>query len=379
MADTATAVETAVSAAFEAPTESAPPVAVRRDEVREQILQQEWKDDDALREERLAAEQPEAPAAPDGVASEPAPSASPDVSDADPTGEPPAASVITDASGRIVVRAPDGKFAAAPEVKLEFAIGEKTYLKSPAELVRMARDGVAGQQYYQEVQQYRQQVPALVQQYEAMQQELEAQRALSLEMLHDEAAYLRRRDEWSQLNTPEARLARIEQERQEELQQRLQTEQQSRAQQEQARQQQLVATYYLEELKPIQDELLDQYPEVPLEAKMGRMAIDTLPMMEHGVIPPNRLPEYKAYLAGPFRQWVQSEAAKIRGMTEAQQQQLQHAQRQAQQQAQRAVQTVGRQLAPTGRAGVDTPPPAPKPRNREEAKAMIINRPWQDG
>lgn len=373
MTDTAAAVETAVSAAFEAPTESAPAPVVRREDVREQIMSADWKDDSELAAERVAVAPDEGDETGDG-----APNAGEALPDADPTGEPPAEAVIGEGANRVVVRTTDGKFASAPDVKLEFAVGDKTYLKSPAELVRMAKDGVAGQQYYQEVQQFREQVPQLLEQYQTMQQELEAQRALTLEILNDETAYLQRRDEWSQLNTPESRLARLEQERQQELEQRLQYEQQSRAQQEQARQQQLVMAYYQQELKPVQDELFEQFPDVPLEAKMGRIAIDTLPMMEHGVIPPHRLPEYKAYLAGPFRQWVQAEAARFRGMTAAQQQQVQHAQRQAQQQAQRAVQTVGRQLAPTGRAGADVPPPAPKPRNREEAKAMIISRPWQE-
>ena len=372
MSDTAAAVETAVSAAFDAPTDAAPAPVVRREDVREQIMSAEWKDDTQLAAEKGAVtpgdsdETGAALFAPNNASS-----SGNALPDADATGEPPAEAVIGEGANRVVVRTADGKFAVAPDVKLEFAVGDKIYLKNPAELVRMAKDGVAGQQYYQEVQQFRQQVPQLLEQYQTMTQELEAQRALTLEMLNDETAYLQRRDEWSNLNTPEARLARMEQERQQEVEQRLHQEQQSRAQHEQARQQQLVAMYYEQELKPIQDELLDSYPDVPLEAKMGRMAIDTLPMMEHGVIPPHRLPEYKAYLAGPFRQWVHSEAARFAGMSASQQ-------RQAQQQAQRVVQSVGRQLAPTGRAGADVPPPAPKPRNREEAKAMIINRPWQE-
>ena len=59
--------------------------------------------------------------------------------------------------------------------------------------------------------------------------------------------------------------------------------------------------YYTQEVKPVQDELLTQFPQVALEAKMGRIALDTASLLVNGIIPPERLPEYKAYLDGPFR------------------------------------------------------------------------------
>jgi hypothetical protein len=210
-----------------------------------------------------------------------------------------------------------------------------------------------------------------VQQFEAMQAELEAQRALNLEILNDESAYLERRDQWSQLNAPEARLARMEQQQQQEYAQR-------RASEEQARTVGVITQYFEQNIKPVQEEILDGFPQVSLEAKLGRISIDTAPLMQNGVIPPQRLPEYAQYLAGPFRQWLQAEAAKVDQISAQREQQQQQQVRQQQQRAQQLVQQVGRQMAPTGRAGADVPPPAPKPRTREEAKAMIIGRPWQD-
>lgn len=365
MENTAEAVGAAVEAAF-APTESAAPEIVRRDEVREKILGAEWKDESAIVAERTGepSTEPGAESAPpqgeEATAGE---------ANADPDAPPPE-SVIEEHGNRIVVRTGDGKFAPAPDVKLEFAVGDKVYLKSPAELVRMARDGVAGQQFRQEVQQYREQVPQLVQQFEAMQSELEAQRALNLELLNDEMAYQQRREQWEQLNSPQERLRRMEQQQEEEYQQRL-------YQQQALQQQQQVAAFYQQELKPVQDAVLGNFPQVSLEAKLGRISIDTMPLLRNGVIPPERLPEYKAYLDGPFRDWVQSEAARIDSENAKRRSELE-AQLQVQRaKAQAAVQSVGRQLAPTGRTGPDTPPPPPKPRNREEAKALIINRAWQ--
>jgi len=362
MSDTAGAVETAVNEAFApTPTETAPAI-VRREDVREQLLNAEWKEDAELNAPEAAEPAaPETPSPDAPRAEEPTPE----------SGDPPPEAVIGEGGNRVVVRAADGKFAAAPDVKLEFQVGDKTYLKNPSELVRMAKDGVAGQQFYQEVQQFRTQVPQLLQQYQTVQQELEAQRALNLEILNDEQAYLQRRDEWAHLNAPEQRLRRYEEQRQQEMQSQ-------QAAQEAAQRQQIVRQYYEQELMPVQEEVLNNFPQVTLEAKLGRISLDTAPLMQNGVIPPHRLPEYKAYLAGPFRDWVQSEAARVAQAQAAAQAQLNQSIRQGQQKAQQVVQSVGKQLAPTGRAGPDTPPPAPKPRNREEAKMAIINRSWQE-
>lgn len=167
------------------------------------------------------------------------------------------------------------------------------------------------------------------------------------------------------------RLRRMEEQQQQEHQQR-------QAAQEAAQRHQVVLRYYEQELKPVQDEILGNYPEVSLEAKLGRISIDTAALMQNGVIPPHRLPEYKAYLAGPFREWVKTEAAKVSQAQAQRQAQLKQTIRQGQAQAQQVVQSVGKQLAPNGRAAPDAPPAPRKPRNREEAKAMIISRAWQE-
>jgi hypothetical protein len=371
MSETATAVESAVTAAFESPTEAPAPAITRREEVREQIASTEWKDESTLLAER---QDPSVSATTDAEGAEPA-SGEPATPEADASGgegaEPPPEAVIGEGGNRIVVRTADGKYAAAPDVKLEFQVGDKVYLKSPSELVRMARDGVAGQQFRQEVQQYREQVPQIVQRFEALQQELEAQRALNLEILNDEQAYLRRQEEWQLLNSPQERLRRMEEQQYTELAER-------RAAQEAAQRTQIVQQYYLQEIQPVQDDVVNGYAQVSMEAKLGRISIDTMPLVVNGVIPPERLPEYKAYLAGPFREWVKAEAARIDQMTAQQRAELQASIKQERQKAQQVVQSVGRQLAPNGKAAPDAPPPPRRPRNREEAKALIIGRTWQE-
>lgn len=366
MSETAAAVEAAVTQAFDAPTETSAPAIIRREDVREQIANTEWKEESDLSAPSTAQG--------DGVQdSLDAPQTLESTPEGDASGatEPPPEAVIGEGGNRIVVRTADGKFAAAPDVKLEFQVGDKMYMKSPAELVRMARDGVAGQQYRQEVQQFREQVPQLMQQFQSMQAELEAQRALNLEILNDEQAYLRRQEEWNLLNSPQERLRRIEEEQQQQLVQ-------SRAAAQAAQQQQVVTQYFLQELKPVQDEVMEGFPQVSIEAKLGKLTMDTLPLMRNGVIPPERLPEYRAYLAGPFKDWVQSEAARVDQMTAKQRADLQASITQERQKAQRVVQSVGRQLAPNGSSAPDAPPAPRKPRNREEARAMIVNRPWTD-
>ena len=360
-----TAVDAVVAEAIGTPTEAAPTI-VRRDEVREQILNTEWQED------APEGEQPTDDAPPADSTTANAPSADEGAeANADAPAEPPAEAVIGEGHTRIVVRSADGKFTPAPDVKLEFQVGDKTYLKSPAELVRMARDGVAGQAYVQKAREYEQTLPVYQQQLQEMQQQLEYQAALNRELLEDESAYYERRSQWQEMNSPEARLARYEQ-------QRLQEAEAQRAQQEVAQRTQVVQAYYVREIQPVQSELLQSYPQVSIETKLGRISMDTAALMQNGVIPPHRLPEYKAYLDGPFREWVQAEAARVEAVNRQRDAQLKQTIRQGQQKAQQVVQSVGRQLAPNGRPGADAPPPAPKPRNREEAKMAIISRPWQE-
>lgn len=384
MSDTAVDAVVTEALTIEAPAAEAPPAPapVRREEVRERILSSAWKDEQALLAERASSPAESVRAttgsegAEDGAEMGDAQfrddaTPTPDGTASPPSDEPPPEAVIGEGGNRVVVRTADGKYAPAPDVKLEFQVGEKVYLKSPAELVRMARDGVAGQQFRQEVQQYREQVPQMVQRFEALQQELEAQRALNLEILNDEQAYLRRQEEWQLLNSPQERLRRMEEQQQAELVNR-------RAAAEAAQRTQIVQQYYVQEIQPIQDEVVNGYAEVSMEAKLGRISIDTMPLMVNGVIPPERLPEYKAYLAGPFRDWVKTEAAKVSRAIASQNAQLKQTIRQGQVQAQQVVQSVGKQLAPNGRAAPDAPPAPRKPRNREEAKALIIGRAWQE-
>ena len=363
MSDTVDAV---VAEAIGTPTEAPAPAIVRREDVREQILNTEWQED------APSGDQPteNAPPADSTIAHAPSSDEGAEAH-ANAPAEPPAEAVIGEGATRVVVRSADGKFTPAPDVKLEFQVGDKTYLKSPAELVRMARDGVAGQSYVQKAREYEQQLPLYQQQLQEMQQQLEYQAALNRELLDDESAYYERRSQWQEMNSPEARLARYEQER-------VQHAEVQRAQQEQAQRTQVVQAYYTQEIQPVQQELLQNFPQVSMEAKLGRISMDTMPLLQNGVVPPHRLPEYKAYLDGPFRQWVQEVAARVDAVNKQREAQLQQTIRQGQQKAQQVVQSVGRQLAPNGRPGADTPPPSPKPRNREEAKMAIISRPWQD-
>jgi hypothetical protein len=362
MSETAVAVEAVVEEAFSPPTEVAPQI-VRREDVREQIMNGPVE---------LDGEVVEAGTDDAGVTidtdSGSETEQNEDSTDAElDSSEPPPEAVIGEGGNRVVVRTPDGKFAPAPEVKLEFQVGDKTYLKSPAELVRMARDGVAGQQFAQEVKQYREHLPVVAQRIESLERELEAQAALNRELLEDESSYYERRQQWERMNSPEERLRQIESEREQQLLQQ-------RASYETAQRQQAIASYYMQEIKPVQDTVLNGFPQVSMEAKMGRIAIDTAPLLVNGVIPPQRLPELKAYLAGPFRDWVQSEAARVDQKMASLAAQVDQSRKKAQQ----AVQSVGRQLAPNGRPAPDAAPPPRKPRTREEAKQMILNRPWQE-
>lgn len=308
----------------------------------------------------------EAPATADGTATAPAP---------EPTGE------ITIEEDGITLRAErnaDGTFKTKldPTQKLDLEFKDKQtgeirkYTKTLPEVLRLAKDGVALQakiqEYTPEIQFYREKAPVWERQFTDMQQQLDDMAALNTELLTaDEHVVVQRRDEFAKRNSPQARLERLEQEKQA----REAAERQTSTRREVAeRARSFIQTRLSSALQTAKDAGLDG------DAVAGKIALATTPLTVNGVVPPENWHKVEQYINGPFKDWVTSEAARKRAADEAAslaRKQTEDAQRRAQQ----VVNDAGRAMAPIGKAAPDAPAALPKPKNTQEAMHRLINRP----
>jgi hypothetical protein len=205
------------------------------------------------------------------------------------------------------IRGADGQFKSTPsshDDKIEVAIRMpdgtvKSYDKTMPELVRMARDGVAGQRHAQEL-------AALKPQYDAKMAEvtasLNAQIALNRSILEDENEYVRRAQQYAEQSSPEVQLA--------ELTKRVQqSEEQNRRASESARLTQEMTAFHTQSVEPDVNRALQA--NIPLRDVVGEIALNT----DHLKGPDGRIPKehwaaYATYLQGPFRTWAAQEAAR---------------------------------------------------------------------
>lgn len=267
-----------------------------------------------------------------------------------------------------------GQWKASPTDVVEVAIRDhngdvKTYEKTIPELVRMARDGVKGQQLVPEVKYYRDNVGMWKQNAERLQTELNAQMQLNREMLGSEETYLERREQFAQEMTPDKRAERL----QAQINERNAQDAQKRAQDTLAAQ---VNGFYQTRIQPVVNEALKALPP---EMVIGRINADTLGMMVNGVIPPQHWPQYEAYVRGPFAQWAKAEGAKwatAASTREASAKTVSDAQKAAQ----KAKQEQARTMQPIGRTAQNataTEPAAklPPPKNKREALDRLVSRP----
>lgn len=300
-------------------------------------------------------------------------------------GTPPVmVSAITadEPEGEVVLRARDpktGQFSDMDQTRTyELSIRDKqtgetkVYNKTLPDLMRLAKDGVAMQKSHGELKYYRENLPAWQETHQQTEQRAQSLEALALELLTaDEATVIARREAYASEQTPEKQLAR----RQAELDAReARLTQDTQRRQQTARQQQVMqqATALASSVGPIVDEARSL---VGAEAAAGKLALDTAHLMVNGQIPPERFPQFKAYVEGPYRAWAQGEAAKRSTVQQLQTQtqaELEAAQR-TRQQAQLAARSVGSATRPTGGMASNAPAPQGKPKNMNDAIARIVS------
>lgn len=242
-----------------------------------------------------------------------------------------------------------------------------TYAKSPQELARMARDGIAGQRHFQRLQQIeREVIPQITRERDMIREQFEAQVALNREILGDEERYLARREQYLEDTGPDKRLARLEAQ--------LNEERTNNQRAEQARQRTFEANrFYETRIQPVVSQAI---ATLSPELVLGRMNLDTAHLMVNGVVPPARWNELEAYVRGPFTDWVrksQPAAAPQNGNGHASGSTATTAAKQKTDQ--RAVNQAARAMQPVGAAGTESAKPLPPPKNRQEALERILARP----
>jgi len=284
-----------------------------------------------------------------------------------PSDQPPPQFEVPDGS-TFRVKGADGKYTNLPEnvghIEIEMRTKDgqsKTYVKSLPELVSMARRGIGSEQVIERTRAEAEAVKADAEQALTLNQSFTE---LMHEVFADESgeAWQRRREEFLQLTSPEARAERAETA----LQQRDRLDRE-------AKQQHAAQTWYATEVEPAIAQAWKSSPDVSDEAKVGKLNILTNHLLENGVVPPSRRGEFAEIVAGPFNEWVQQEQARFVGFRTATQREQQAAVA-AKRAAQDAVNQAGRAMAPVGRAAPDVPVRA-KPKNINEALDYVIRGP----
>lgn len=314
--------------------------------------------------DELPGDLPEAPAEPAAVA-EPAPVAEPVAA---PTTEPVAAEPFTPIT-KFTLHDDQGEFEIPENVKLTFNAGGKEYKGLRIdEVVRMAQQAPMAVKHQQEAEQLKpiaEQAQAIAQAHQQALQELQRNNALYEELLSNPALYQEAATRYQALNTPDQRIARLEEQRAAERQQYQQNIQQTQLQQTIT----AAANYTASRIAPSVESLTTQYPQVDASDVMDRFNTLTAPLLESGPngkpwVPPHRLQELETTVLPQLTEWTKARAAKATQASAAATQQIaqQATQASAQvKQAQLAAQLAQRQLVrPLTPAG--TPPAADTPR-----------------
>lgn len=252
--------------------------------------------------------------------------------------------------------------------KIELEVNGKKYVKDFAGVARLAVDGIANQQHANENRQIKTQViPRYESQISTLQEQLDTMVALNREILADEGRYAERRQEFQRLNSPEERAVRAERAL---VDERTSREQQTTSQR--------VAEYYSTNILPALHDVLAGAATVTDEEALGRIALDTRDWVVDGAIPPQRYPEFAAYLRGPFATWAKAHHAKNEAASTARRETETRAaaERGRQVQAQLDTREVGNAMRPAAAAAAPSaggPVSTQPPRNRAEARRQIMS------
>lgn len=250
-------------------------------------------------------------------------------------------------------------------VKLGFKADGKEYKDLRLdEVVRMAQQAPLAAKHLQEAERLRPMAERTQVAETATQQlvsEIQRNNALYERLLSDPALYQEAANQFAAQNTPEHRLARIQEEAQTQTQQYHQTIQAIQLQHTIAAAQDFTAS----RIAPSVERLSTQYPGVESGDVMAKFHELTAPLMAPsptgGIwVPPHRLQELEASVLPQLDAWAKGRAAKVSAQTSANTAQVQAAERAAQTASQLAKRQLARPLTPAGtRVTADVPKPPP--------------------
>lgn len=192
---------------------------------------------------------------------------------------------VADAQGEIEV----------PDLTIKYKANGKDVERPLDKVVRLAQMGEYNERREQEVVQTRTDNHRIAQENQALQQYVDSIQKDLTALFNDQKdeLYLSLKAQYAQHNTPEAQLART--------QQQLRSIEQQ--QQDQALQQQVRAF-----AEPLQNHLVSlstQHPEVPVEEIIGRFSMLTAPYLQAGRVPPSAFSQVAQIVDRELTPWVQ--------------------------------------------------------------------------
>ncbi|MGN6205981.1 hypothetical protein [Humibacter sp.] len=358
----------AAAAATSAPVSDAPAVEVVSSDTPAPL------DLKSISDEQLAARYaiPTSDAEPEVVIQrDPAPESQPEAAAEVPDGEDPPAEPEADKEPAAEAPKPITQFALydgegeveVPPLFVSFKAGGKEYEKVPLDkVVRMAQSAPLAERFREAAEKLptvEQQVTETQTRYEQLRAEAEQNNALYERLLQNPDLYVQAVEKYNELQSPEARAVRAEQEAAALRQQQQDTKRQSETQQTLVAASQYAAT----KIAPVIDGLAEQYRGLlDLEELTDRFHTLTADLLEAGPngkawVPPSKLPEVERRVQTDLTDWA---AARANARKAAQTSQVKQADAQVQR-AQTDAQMAKRQLArATAPARTAVAPDAPR-------------------
>lgn len=247
------------------------------------------------------------------------------------------------------VRDAEGKEVEAPEIRLTFKAGRKMQEDVPLDqVVRWAQSGFYAEQAVAERDAVKQELPKVQSRLDEIMVALEDQKALNAKLLEDEDFFLRARDQYAQVNTPEHRAARAEQR----VQAMEQEKQASRLSAE-------AATFTTQRVIPKLSELVEEYPSVSEAELFGRLSIETSHLLRNGVIPREKWAEVTRILETSVAQYAEAQHARRDGDRVKTQKRATQQVVKAKEEATKAKKVIAKALTPAPRSSGNGKAPKP--------------------
>ena len=191
-----------------------------------------------------------------------------------------------------VLRDNTGEEVETPALVIEYKANGKIRKDRIDQVVKLAQFGVYNQEREQTLQAQQQEAEDAVQ--DALSQ-LDMREQQIRNLLEDEEAYLRIREQYMAENEPEKRARRAESEVQE-----------MRNQRNSERQAQQAERFYSQSVVPALQDIASRFPEVDVEEVSSHLGAALVPIMKNGVVPPAMYPQVEQYIATSLMEWAEA-------------------------------------------------------------------------